>query len=632
MPDDDDTMIASALSLEESRRLALREPPISVENNEEAKSQTDLNRDIASSKANSAGPPRTRVNPTTPVSLSPGQSYSRPVPISPTASKPTFLSERAQLEQARLARLKRFREEQGYSDITEPPRKRPTSSGMSLSGKISSEGFPPEVLRRKGKEKGRLRENDGFFWDGELRQTANRLVNDTNNPEGGNPVWRLSEIIGDKSQIELAILSSCAVSVPWIYQFFLPSTPVVLVVQLTPASSNSPTVKEILPNWIRATPVLHDGRGAMNIKFFLIFYKTGRLRIVISTANLIDYDWHDIKNSAWVQDVEKHSSAIRPDPEATDFPATFEHVLQALNVGPALTSLVHNDHPKIPLPSLHPGALRTNWDFSRVKAKLVSSIAGKHEGWPRVLKNGHAALMKAVCEVSSLRSNRQGKNVILECQGSFIGTYSTQWLNEFYTSATGESPEKWLDQPKSSLMKLPWPSIRILFPTAEWVRGSALGEKSGGMIFCRKIQWEDAKFPRELFYQSRSKRGKVLMHSKMIIAILNSPGSNSRNSDSDLEDDDVVILDEKGSAPGPLYGWAYVGSHDFTPSAWGTLSGSGRNPVLNVTIYELGIVLPLYTERDLERVACYQRPVMKYTSQDRPWMQEKSTGLKPVGQ
>ena len=29
-------------------------------------------------------------------------------------------------------------------------------------------------------------------------------------------------------------------------------------------------------------------------------------------------------------------------------------------------------------------------------------------------------------------------------------------------------------------------------------------------------------------------------------------------------------------------GWAYVGSHNFTPSAWGTLSSSGFNPTLNV--------------------------------------------------
>ena len=27
-----------------------------------------------------------------------------------------------------------------------------------------------------------------------------------------------------------------------------------------------------------------------------LFYKTGRLRVVVSTANLIEYDWRDIEN------------------------------------------------------------------------------------------------------------------------------------------------------------------------------------------------------------------------------------------------------------------------------------------------------------------------------------------------
>lgn len=34
-------------------------------------------------------------------------------------------------------------------------------------------------------------------------------------------------------------------------------------------------------------------------------------------------------------------------------------------------------------------------------------------------------------------------------------------------------------------------------------------------MFCRKNQWDAQKFPRELFGQSKSKRGRVLMHSKV---------------------------------------------------------------------------------------------------------------------
>lgn len=39
-------------------------------------------------------------------------------------------------------------------------------------------------------------------------------------------------------------------------------------------------------------------------------------------------------------------------------------------------------------------------------------------------------------------------------------------------------------------------------------------------MFCRESQWKGAKFPREHFYDSRSKRGQVLMHSKVSIQVL----------------------------------------------------------------------------------------------------------------
>ena len=41
---------------------------------------------------------------------------------------------------------------------------------------------------------------------------------------------------------------------------------------------------------------------------------------------------------------------------------------------------------------------------------------------------------------------------------------------------------------------------------------------------------------------------------------------------------------ESDDGANDLVGWLYVGSHNFTPSAWGTLSGSGFNPTLNVSI------------------------------------------------
>ena len=59
------------------------------------------------------------------------------------------------------------------------------------------------------------------------------------------------------------------------------------------------------------------------------------------------------------------------------------------------------------------------------------------------------------------------------------------------------------------------------------------------------------------------------------------------DSETEPEDDEIVEVGPQSNA----VGWAYVGSHNFTPSAWGTLSGSSFNPVLNVSVQLLSLSL-----------------------------------------
>lgn len=118
-------------------------------------------------------------------------------------------------------------------------------------------------------------------------------------------------------------------------------------------------------------------------------------------------------------------------------------------------------------------------------------------------------------------------------------------------------------------------------------------------MFCRRNQWAGAKFPRQLFHQSRSKRGRVLMHSKvgmtqrvpfpthppdsqMILASFRQRSNAFEGHEADSESETEDESDADDSAQSKPAGWLYVGSHNFTPSAWGTLSGSAFNPVLNV--------------------------------------------------
>ncbi len=44
------------------------------------------------------------------------------------------------------------------------------------------------------------------------------------------------------------------------------------------------------------------------------------------------------------------------------------------------------ERPNIPVSKIED--LRMRWDWSKVKVHLIPSIAGKHEGWPDVIRYG----------------------------------------------------------------------------------------------------------------------------------------------------------------------------------------------------------------------------------------------------
>ncbi|KAJ1299263.1 hypothetical protein OPQ81_002217 [Rhizoctonia solani] len=535
--------------------------------------------------------------------------------LSPMAA---FRAERIKLEQERLARLKRRRpnappvdttmdeDEDEVEEVEERPSKRPSpvlSTDSSATSNIYGGSF-------------NVPDKSGLFWHGALRQTANKHVTPAQDKQ---PIFRLTTDIlpppsgpstssESRNALSFAIVSSFALDLPWLYQLFPPEVPVIVVTQ--PGQDGRPEVHHALPNWVRASPKLEGGRGCMHVKLLLLFYKNGRLRVVIPTANFQPHDWKDIENSVWLQDIPLRTGPPPPnypqtksDPKSEGFSERLERVLKALNVEPALEAHIldqrTNGDVRLPLRSID--ELHSRWDWSRVTAHLVASIAGKHSGWPDVLGVGHVALMKAVRDIGAA-----SKDVSIECQGSSIGNYSTSWTNEFMSSAKGISPDTYLDLPKSWRLKLPHPpGLKIVFPSLRTVDASVLGRYGAGTMFCQRRQWDTPTFPKTHFYDSNSKRGKVLMHSKMILGIPN----------------------EKEAAPDKPKAWLYVGSHNFTPSAWGTLSGSGFNPSIYIMNYELGVVLPLESVSQGDKLACWQRPPRKYVpGEDVPWMQNEHMG------
>lgn len=114
-------------------------------------------------------------------------------------------------------------------------------------------------------------------------------------------------------------------------------------------------------------------------------------------------------------------------------------------------------------------------------------------------------------------------------------------------------------------------------------------------MFFKRADWASNGFPRQLFHDSKSKRGGVLMHSKvcsttqfvplcvrstchleMILGTLRRksslPGAKEKTigededdsvTESESDDGDSDIVERK------VTGWVYMGSHNFTAAAWG---------------------------------------------------------------
>lgn len=242
--------------------------------------------------------------------------------------------------------------------------------------------------------------------------------------------------------------------------------------------------------------------------------------------------------------------------------------------------------------------------------------------------------MKAMIDIGATAP--KNKELVLECQGSSIGTYSTQWLNEFYSSARGDSAQAWLDKSKASRAKLPFPPVKILFPTAQFVKDSVLGEAvrlfllMAAQFDAIRTDCDDDIGRRDDVLQTEPMGGQELPpravppdeeQARARAHALQGPSSPTvlccvvtmvakieagreqlvlgtfrdkrsgglgryanTEADSDSENEGSGSTGATGSgSQQKLAGWVYVGSHNFTPSAWGTLSGSGFNPTLNVS-------------------------------------------------
>lgn len=215
----------------------------------------------------------------------------------------------------------------------------------------------------------------------------------------------------------------------------------------------------------------------------------------------------------------------------------------------------------------------SKYDWSPVVARMVYSVPGYQN-----VTNFPSGL----CMLSRMVNKKPFKT--LECQGSSLGSMSKKWLDDVLTCASGAIPV-------TEAHPVDDKSIRIVFPTSKYANTSDLGPLAFGTIFCQSKNWNASDYPKDLFYQCESRpfEGHPL-HSKIITAF---------------------------DTFSPV--WHYVGSANFTASAWGYFVKN--NTLLIISNYELGIVIDASSTGGVFPYP-YKRPPAKYNYTDVPWMQD----------
>ncbi|KAH6910889.1 hypothetical protein BKA70DRAFT_1268851 [Coprinopsis sp. MPI-PUGE-AT-0042] len=432
------------------------------------------------------------------------------------SSASEFLAQRARDEKARLERLGQASTSGDNSRV-----------GTRRSRDEDDEDELPAAKRQVLENRVvRSSSSNGLFWDGEYSQPR----------ADGKPTFKMSEVIGNKKDVAFAIISSFVVDIGWISRSFDSDTPVILVTQ--PGADGRRASPKFSPNWIQTTPFLAGGYGCYHIKGRLsVVLQTGRLRVVVSSANL----------TVWLQDIPLLETPDLGEKAETTFAGSLQYIL-------------NNVHVKT-RPS-------RGWS-SEGPSCCVDS--GKHEGWEGVVRYSTSAIH--LMPRLSFRPIELKQVFALECQGSSIGSYTTQWLNR----------KCWVLRRRIEATE-EFSPIKIVYPTNGTVVKVCYGAQGGGgTLFCRERQWNGRK-------------GGTLqcIQRYMIIAL---------------------PVDKKKRRTGPgrsnktvqAIGWAYIGSHNFTASAWGEMTGEAS-------------ISQAQAKPDAIVRVFNKRPAPRYKSGELPWV------------
>ncbi|KAG0031014.1 hypothetical protein BGZ81_001864 [Podila clonocystis] len=330
----------------------------------------------------------------------------------------------------------------------------------------------------------------------------------------------------------------------------------------------------------------------------------------------VSHDWEEMVNTLYVQDFPMLPERVSDPSELGSFGSTLYNFMEVMTLPDKVLQVV------------------LCVDFSSAKVRLIPTVQGSYP----VYADHTYGIARFAKVMEDLNPSHQAWS--MEYQ---VGRLKLKFLTVFDKASRGypvKAPSR-LDP--EELM----PSIKVVFPTERTVQASRNGEMGAGTVCFQEQYWKDASFPRPVLHDfdcAGAMRGS-LMHSKLILARRTTTSTFPSSSSTRSSDETPT-------------GWIYVGSANFTESAWGTITQKGgtkkATPIsassmptpaaalglqVNMRNWELGVVYMIESEQEMDSLQSkcsardrneginffgplpvpFKRPVRQYTSQDKPW-------------
>jgi tyrosyl-DNA phosphodiesterase-1 len=380
---------------------------------------------------------------------------------------------------------------------------------------------------------------------------------------------QLCDFIND--QVQKLVISSFVYEWEWLDRYLKDVKKVITVLHTRELVGSF----QVSPNRLLIVPPLEQW-GCMHVKFLLIFYEA-KIRVVITSANLIRIDWQVLENSVFYEDfpLYNENSTNENNIKENEFEKDLKKILKDMGIPSDVIKQVEK------------------FDFKSAQGKLVFSKPGKYSGQDY----GMRRLSSIIHDLSTSVKDLQRE---IYYQTSSLGSTSEAWIRDFYNSCLGLEPHSLINKKRKRGEREDLPPLRILFPSQDTVKFSTCKEVASSICFNRKY-WKN--FPKQVIRHCHSLTGS-LMHSKIILSL----------AEKDFISGKVYIRDSKEKSDS----WIYIGSHNCTLSAWGSIT---KNQDLYMRNWELGIIFGVSDViNDQEYKVPFIFPPKTYLPDQEPWV------------